>query len=475
MSKKPLWAQTGHGMPVTRRELLAAGSISFAASLLAPNWLKGLLPAEAQAQESDLNCPPSLASSLVPMVTLNLSGGAAMAANFLPMDQGGQPLPSYDLMGLGDGQVPIEREFGNVPFAGMEGSTYLSKMLQGMRETAPTALAKTAFVALCVRSRDDSAENRFSIDGLVTAAGRNGTLLPRLGRSAGSVSGTRQKSALLVPSAPLVTSRLSSITGALGYSAALATTLNQNQKSALARTISRMSDSQLRRLSQRTPANAARELVSCANQKNYELSQLANLGVDPRQDALAAQFNTIWGTSAGTADTDQNLVFSAMVYNALKGTTSAAALELGGYDYHDGTRTRGDQADLGAGRTIGRILQMAEAMGRPVFLYVTSDGAVTSPRSNSRNAPWSSDRGIAGAAYMLYFDPAGRRATSKNQLGWFTSGQAAATETFFGNIPEKAAATVFANYLKINNRMGDLAKLTGRTFDTVQMDDLLAF
>jgi hypothetical protein len=92
----PLWAQLGHGKPTTRRELLAAGLMSFSASLIAPAYLRFLLPEAHAATVCATN-----ASTLIPIVTLNLSGGSAMASNFVPVDQGGQFLPSYDLMGLG--------------------------------------------------------------------------------------------------------------------------------------------------------------------------------------------------------------------------------------------------------------------------------------------------------------------------------------------------------------------------------------
>lgn len=468
----PLWAQTGHGKPITRRELLAAGALSFSASFLAPHWMKLLLPS---ASAQSLNCVSAPNSGLIPLVTVNLAGGAAMASNFLPMDQGGQPLSSYDVMGLGDGQVPIEREFGSVPFAGKIGEEYISKFLQGLRETAPTALAKTAFVGVCARSRDDSSENRFSIDGLVSAAGLSGSLLPFLGRQSGSFTGIRQQPAVKTPSAPLVVSRLSSITSALGYAGALGNNLNQAQKASLAKLVSRLSESQSRKLASSTSGEEVKKLLDCANLKNAELSSLSNTGVDPRQDQNAQGLNQVWGISNNTGDTNRNLVFAAMTYNALKGNAGAASLELGGYDYHNNTRTTGDQADLTAGQTVGRILESAAVLGKPLFVYVTSDGAVSSVKSNDRNAPWRSDRGIAGASYILFYDPNGRRETASNQIGWFTQGQAASDDFLTGNNPEVAATAVFANYLKVNNKMDLFSSIVGRSFDSSKLDLVVKF
>lgn len=467
----PLWAQLSHGRPLTRRDLLATGVLSFSASLIAPNWMKFLLP---QAQAASGVCPTSV-SGLIPVVTLNLSGGAAMAANFVPMDEGGQPLPSYDVIGLGDGQVPLENEFGKVPFAGRDNGVYISKFLQGLRETAPTALEKTAFVGVCARTRDDSGENQLSIDGLVNAAGLRGGLLPNLGSRSNVVTGINQKPAVIVPAAPLVVGGFSSIQGALGYAGALGSSLNQNQKVALAKSIERLSDAQMRKLASQQVGQSVKSLVGCANQKNSQLAALSNTGVDPRTDAAGASLSSLWGINSGTANNNRNLIFSAMTYNALNGNAGAAALELGGYDYHNGTRTTGDAADLLAGQTVGRILETAAILGKPLFLYVTSDGAVSATKSNSRNSPWNSDRGIASVAYIMYFDPTGRKETSNNQIGWFTTGQAASDKTLVGNNPEVAAVSVFANYLKLNNRMNLFNSLVGRAFDSSKLNEVLRF
>lgn len=467
---KPLWAQIGHSKPVTRRDLLATGVLSFSASLIAPMWLKFLLP-QAEAAEG---CATTT-SNMIPIVSLNLAGGAAMAANFVPVDQGGQFLPSYDVIGLGDGNVPIEYEFGNVPFAGRVNDVYISKFLQGVREMAPTALAKTSFVGVCVRSRDDSGENKFSINGLVNAAGLNGALLPNLGTRSNSVTGINQKFSVIAPAAPLLVGGFSSIQSALGYAGALGSSLNQNQKIALAKSIQKLSESQLRKLSSNNISGNIKKLVDCSNQKNTDLSSLSNTGVDPRTDAMGASLSSLWGINSGTSNTNRELIFSSMTYNTLKGNAGASAFEIGGYDYHNGTRTTGDAADLTAGRTVGRILETAAIMNKPLFLYVTSDGAVSSMKSNDRDAVWNSDRGIAGVAYILYFDPAGRRATSNNQIGWFTAGQAAAETTVVGNNPEAAAVSVFANYLKLNNKMNVFESLVGRAFDSAKLNEVIRF
>lgn len=460
----PLWAQTGHAKPVTRRDFLAAGIIPFAATMVAPNWLGLLLPESAQA--ADMACPTGSGGSMIPFVTLNLSGGAAMGANFVPMDSGGNVLPTYDVMGLGKAPV-IEREFGNAPFAG----NGVSKFLQGLRAAAPTAVAKTAFVAIPVQSRDDSATNKFGATGMVAKAGLVGSLLPGLGTRANSVTGISQAAAVLAPPSPLTVNSFNNLTGSLGYAAAIGTALNANEKIALAKMISNLSASQSRKLASIQTESDLKTVVDCAGIKNADLLKQGTGAVDPRQDsAFGGKLGNIWNFN-----NNQDLIFGSVAYNALKGTAGTVSLELGGYDYHNNTRTSGDAADLKAGTAVGQILESAAAMGKPVFIYVCSDGAVSSAKSDNPGAPWASDRGTAGVAYMLYYNPAGRPATSSFQVGSFTKGQVADDTFVTGGSPEAAAAAVFANYLAANKKTNLFDGVAGRTIDANTLPSVIKF
>jgi len=466
----PLWARTGHRRPVTRREFLASGVIPFSAAIMMPNWMKLLLPNEAQAA----NCVvPS--TDLIPFVTLNLSGGAGLSGNFVAHDEGGQMLPSYNLMSLGK-TPPIVREFGNVPFAGMSGGALISKFLQGIRETAPMALPKTAFVAVCVQSRDDSAENRFAVDGMLAGAGLAGSLLPNLGSRPNSAAGIGQQPAVVNPPTPLIVNNFSALTASLGYAGAIGSVLKTNQKQSLAKLINQLTEKQTRKIASLPSGTEIKNLLDCAGIKNEELVKAGTNGVDPRLDSNSGTaLSTIWGINNGTGAGDQNLIFSSMAYNALKSQSGSVALEIGGYDYHDGGRATGDAKDLEAGRTVGRILETAHTLNKPVFVYVTSDGATSATASDTPGAGWVSDRGTAGLSFMIYFDPSGRPETSGFQIGWYNEGQTADDKFITGNSPEAAAAAVFANYLSVNKRMDMYARIAGRILPGDNLDKVLKF
>lgn len=453
----PLWAQLGHGRPVSRRELLASGVISFSAYLLLPSWIS-LVSSTAEAAAT---CSSGASGGgMIPFITLNLEGGAALQANFVPHDQGGQLLSNYDRMGLGNNSanLPIEREFGNVPFAGKKPGTnvLISQFLAGVRAQAPTALANTSFVAVCARMRDDTSENKLSTAGLISRAGVQGSLLPFLGTER-SVTGVRQQAALVTPASPLVVPSFTALAGSVVPVSDLGNYLSSAQKTSLLSLVSKLTGSQVQKLANDQKGTETKNLLECANIRNEQVKSLIDAGavaIDPRRDAKGAELSAVWGINATTQSNNENLVFGSIAYNVLVGNSGAAGLEMGSFDYHNNTRTTGDAQDFAAGQTVGRMLETAAILGKKLFIHVTTDGAVDSGDASNVTfeGSWTSDRGQASVSYIIYYDPAGRHPTSGFQIGHFLSGQIA-DETIPTGKAEGAALAVFGNYLKLNNRM----------------------
>ena len=123
--------------PRTRREFLAAGIIPFATSMIAPSAMH-VLSTMAQAQETGSTpCSPANAGTLVPVITISLEGGPAMASNWVPKDAGGQLLTDYSSVGLGSGSGLANRltsDFANtVDF--YDGSQILAGIRQQTLDT----------------------------------------------------------------------------------------------------------------------------------------------------------------------------------------------------------------------------------------------------------------------------------------------------------------------------------------------------
>ncbi len=380
-------------------------------------------------------------------------------------DLKGGYLSSYSKLGGGSGpnlSFNITKEFGEMEFPGtaIGGNTtgLVSKFLTGVRNPRnannaprPAALDKAAFLWQAVASNDDSAMNPFDVTGLVIKMGLQGGKLPNLGRSDTS-TGISQKPAMLPPPAPFVVGSVNDLANALGYTAGLQS-LSSAQKTAVARAVANLSSKQLAKLAT-TPAQAAvTGLVDCAGVKNVDLIATGGGDVNPYSVAtLGAALAGIWGVQVADR-TSQNATFGAMVYNAIVGNASTVNLNMGGYDYHDTTRTTGDTRDLAAGQVIGKILETADYLQKPVFVYVCSDGATVSMDSSTADSPWVSDRGIAGVQYMIAYHPSGRPTLTGNQIGGFNAGQAADGKFATGNSPELAAQAVFANYAAWNKRI----------------------
>ena len=462
-NEMPFWAKLNHAKPITRREMLATGLIPFSAWAVGPS-LMTILSRSELAEAQTATCAAEGPAGLIPFITLNLSGGPSLASQLVVKDLNGANLPSYTKIGLGSGpglSFNIEREFGGVEFAGtaIGGNTQglVSKFLTGLRSPRGEAirnpaLDKTAFIWTAVALGDDTAMNPLDVTGLVIKMGLSGSKLPNLGRSDTS-TGINQKPAMLPPPAPFVVGSVTDLTNALGYAGAIAS-MSVRQKSALARVIARLSGSQVRRMTETTGATALQNLVDCAGVRNIDLIATGGGDINPLAvgGALSSELTRIWAVAANDR-TSQNAVFASMVYNGLVGNASTINLNLGGYDYHDATRTTGDTRDQAAGVIVGKILETANFLRKPVFIYVCADGATSSAESATADSPWMSDRGIAGMQYILAFHPDRRPAASGSQIGGFNAGQAADGKFPTGTSAELAAQAVFANYATWNGRM----------------------
>ena len=62
----------------------------------------------------------------------------------------------------------------------------------------------------------------------------------------------------------------------------------------------------------------------------------------------------------------------------INGFAGAGTISLGGFDYHDGTRATGETRNFKAGQMIGAVLEYAQRVGKPLMIYVFSDGSLNS-------------------------------------------------------------------------------------------------
>lgn len=463
--EKLLLYQKSHDKKIlTRRDFLATGVVSFAGTLMSQSLFSMLMPASAKA---DIVCAAAGSSTWVPMVTLNLNGGANLSSHFLPRDTGGQLVPSYSKTGWGKaGSFGVDTEFANgAKF--FQGSTWLT----GVRTTASTAaLASTSFVGMPVRSQDDSAANHLDITGIAQVMGYKGKLLANLG-TAKTSTGAGMLSAYTPPQAPLVVSSYLDITGALSVGGSLAPLVSSGKAGRLFASVQQMSNYQAKKMTQLNDGGLLENIITCRSAENTQLiSNPDGNNTDPLGNAVMAK---AFNLAANTSKSSRDYVFASMVYNALNGNAGSANLTMGGYDYHNGTRTAGDAADMAAGSVMGQIIEAAYNLGKPLFIMMTTDGATTSAESDVPGAPWASDGGVRGCAYMLYVDPTQKIKATKDQLGAYTADQAA--DDSFISSPEKAGAAMFVNWLSVNGQLASIDKALPRTLNSTDIDKMKMF
>jgi len=458
MESKPLLFE-GHPRPVTRRQFLSQGLISFSATMFTPSLFSLLAPGTARAEEA--------IGVDVPFLVFDLAGGAAMPANFLVGRKNGPEdlLKSYDTLGWDPRESNALDSTLGLPL-----SLKTSKVREGIyATTSPEARKNLRLGSLCHFSQDDTSNNQTSAVALVGKAGLRGLHLPTgLGMQAtlsGGNSDAVGKDSLYKP---LAIKRVSDVTESLSFGPGLLN-LPSGVLRRLGLSAKKLSAIQSDRLlkKQRGPE------LSAAAEKAYE----ANLvyaggvqGVDPR---LEENFQKVYGITKNTATDNEDAVKAAIVMNVLKRNAGPGVITIGGCDYHDNTQTTGDAKDLEIGREIGRAVESAHRLGKPLFFEILTDGGVY---AKDGKREWLGDSGDRSLTVVGFYDPKGAPSQRRLQIGQYTDGQGIDRDSVIGSDGVKAAYAVFANYLAVCGRLGDFEKVAPRgIFTPSELDSMVVF
>jgi hypothetical protein len=218
-------------------------------------------------------------------------------------------------------------------------------------------------------------------------------------------------------------------------------------------------------------------LINCSYQETTELvGQFSDPNaLDPTQDAALTSIIT----PAEFAQSEFRKTASMMKL-VLGGFAGAGTVEFGGYDYHDGSRASGERKDEIAGQAIGAALEYAARVGRPLVIYILSDGSLSSDGvvDNSVDGAgklvWRGDNSDTSSTVMLVFDPDGRPGMTPvgNQVGRYRpSGSVETTAS-------PLAEAIVLNYLALHNEVGRFGTVVpGATIGTsaAVLDPLTAF
>jgi hypothetical protein len=154
---------------------------------------------------------------------------------------------------------------------------------------------------------------------------------------------------------------------------------------------------------------------------------------------------------------------AAIMKLVIDGNAAAGTIEMDGFDYHTGDRATGETRDFQLGQCIGAVLEYASRVGKPVMIYIFSDGSLASDGSIDNSVAgrgkgvWTADNGSVAASYFLVYNPAGRPVPAQKnpemslQLGSFNpDGSVNITSNPGGNNVFNLAQMAILNYMALH-------------------------
>jgi hypothetical protein len=482
-----------HPRPRTRREFVAQSFMTGAATVIGPSLL-GLLAAPRAARaklSSDITpllgpCSINLGAGKIPFICFDLAGGGNIAgSNVLVGGRKGQldflSVAGYSKLGLPGTMVPNPSTAGNF----IDSSFGLrfhsdSAHLRGMKIRASAkAMAGTNGTVIPALSQNDTNTNPHNPMYAIYQYGARGGLLNLIG-SVSSMSGGSSMAPPTMVIAAATPTKVSSPADTQGLvsTGQLSTLLpNASDVTNVLESMKRISDAKYGRVQAYTDptANAAAlggtvngtvipGMQACNYTKAaYTVDTYSNPGsVDASQDPKVVGPSGIFSAAEFQSNSDYQKT-AAVMKLVIDGNAAAGTIEMGGFDYHTGDRSTGEGRDLNLGNCIGACLEYAARVGKPVMIYVFSDGSVASDgmidssMGGRGKGVWTADNQNTAAAYFLVYSPAGKPVPVQSnpelslQIGSFNpDGSINTTGSPAGNNVLNLVQMVVLNYMALH-------------------------
>jgi hypothetical protein len=504
-----------HPRPVTRRQMLSAGLLGASGMVMAPAWLAALLkPGTARGQtipmDNDIQallaqnqCNVTQGAGLIPFICFDLAGGANLVGSEVIVGvQGGQAnflsTAGYGKMGVPGNMVPSSAGFVSNALGLLWHSD--GAILRGILSKVSTGTAANVngavFPALSENDTDINPHN--PMYGIATV-GANGSLLALVGTeptvSGGNSVAPPNLGGVMINSAlqPSTIDQPSDAVALVSSGGASATPLSVAVQESQERISSgtglydpSASDPAATFTGVLTEPNSGTNTpgvqlysssASDAQLKNQvrcsyvkATSNSANFGnpsdLDPTQDS------NIVGPIFQTTDfSDSDVAMTATIMKlVLNGFAGAGTISLSGFDYHDNTRATGETRNFQAGQMIGAVLEYAARLGKPVMIYVFSDGSLTSssmvdttPAGRNKLA-WQGDSSAVASTFFLVYSPKGRPqpvgGAASQQIGYFSSdGSVVSTSSPGANSVVQLVEMLVLNYMALQGVEGQFSTL----------------
>ena len=477
-----------HPRPRTRREFLAQGFLTGAGTVIAPT-LAGMLayPRAARATlASDIQtavsaCNITTGAGKIPFICFDLAGGGNIAgSNVLVGGPHGQldflSVAGYSKLGLPGSMVPNASATGSFVDASF-GLRYHSDSahLRGMKLRASAAtMAGTTGTIIPALSQNDTNTNPHNPMYGIYQFGARGGLLNLIG-SQSSQSGGNSMAPPTMVIAEAMPTKISSSQDSSGLvsTGQLSTLLpNANDVTNVLESMKRISDAKYAQVTAypgNTTLNAAAigptGIQACGYTKaayivdKYNSPSAVNPDVDPNIVGPSGIFTT--AEYQGNSDYQKTAAVMKLV---IDGNAAAGTIEMNGFDYHSGNRMDGEARDLNLGNCIGAVLEYASRVGKPVMVYIFSDGSLASGGMIDNSVGgrgkgvWTADNQNVAATYFLVFNPAGRAVSAQAnpemslQIGNFNpDGSQNTTGSPAGNNVPNLVQMVVLNYMALHS------------------------
>ena len=366
----------------------------------------------------------------IPFICFDLAGGANIAgSNVLVGKEGGQldflSTQGYSKLGLPGNMLPnnattnfINTEFG---LAFHSDSAFLRGMLE---KTTATTRANVNGAMIAARSENDTGNNPHNPMYGIAKAGARGELLTLIGSQNSDSGGNSMAPAMLMDPAnrPTKIDRASDVTGLVdtGELGTLFTKSDGTPDTARpSRSWSRWRASASRSSIKVDPALAERRArlekqVKCGYVKTADTVDTFSspAAINPALDPDITGAGGIFGANFGNDGEFQKT--ASVMKLVVEGYAGAGTISMGGFDYHTGDRSTGELRDLRAGRCIGACLEFAARRGKPLMIYVFSDGSLSSNGMVDNSVDgrgkgqWTGDNQQTAACVLPGLQPADR-------------------------------------------------------------------
>jgi hypothetical protein len=481
-----------HPRPTTRRQFIAQSFMTGGATVLLPSIFALLAnPKIANAQLANdiqtavTTCGITAGSGMIPFICFDLAGGGNIAgSNVLVGQQGGQldflSVAGYNKLGLPGTMVPHTSTTGSFIDASF-GLRYHSDSahLRGMKaRTGASAMANTMGTIIPALSQNDTSDNPHNPMYGIWQAGARGALLNLIG-SESSVSGGNSVAPPTMINVAAQPTKIADSSDSQGLvnTGQLSTLLpNAADVTNVLESMQRISVAKLNGLSAYTDPTANANAISaqtCAYTKAaYLLNRYPSpAAIDPDLDPDIVGSSGIFSTAEYQSNPDYQKT-AAIMKLVINGDAAAGTIELDGFDYHTGDRATGETRDFNAGNCIGAVLEYAARRGKPVMIYVFSDGSLASNGMIDDSAAgrgkcvWTADNQNVAATYFLVYDPKAKPTPAQAnpemslQLGYFNpDGSQNTTSSPAGNNVFNLVQMVVLNYLALHGLQGNFANL----------------